>query len=222
MALRTRRLATALVAGAALAGTKILLRDRMLRWGAHDDELARPLAGDELVPRPSLVATRAVSVAAPPQAIWPWLVQLGQGRGGFYSYDALENLVGLDIHSADTIVPEWQTLAVDDEVHLAAQVGLRVALVDPGHAVVLQGAVPAGDRPMPYDFSWAFVLVPAPDGTTRLVVRERYGYRRAWVALMIEPVAVISWFMSQKMLRGIKERAERSPRSDTGPVQAAR
>jgi hypothetical protein len=220
MSVHTRRFAKVLVAGAAVAGTKVLLRDRMLRWGATEEELDRPLPGDELVPHPSLTANRAITVLAPPEAIWPWLVQLGQGRGGFYSYDALENLVGLGIHSADTIVPEWQTLEVDDRVHLAEQVGLRVARVERDHALVLEGAVPMGAAPMPYDFSWAFVLVPDSDGTTRLVVRERYGYRHAWVALLVEPVSAISWLMSRRMLHGIKERAERHPPPEPSLVLA--
>jgi hypothetical protein len=78
------------------------------------------MPGDELVPQPVLLSTRAVTIDAPPSAVWPWLAQIGQGRGGLYSYDALENLMGLDIHSADTLVPESQQLAPGDLVRLGS------------------------------------------------------------------------------------------------------
>lgn len=187
-----------------------LARRASLRWGASAEEVAATLPGDDLVPRPDLVSTRAITVDAAPETVWPWVAQLGQGRGGFYSYDALENLVGCDIHSADRIVPEWQRPAVGDRINLAPQVALEAAEVVPGAALVLRGAAMPGDAPAPYDFSWAFVLRPAADGTTRLVVRERYGYLRRWAVLMVEPVEWVSLLMSQKMLRGIRDRAERA------------
>jgi hypothetical protein len=137
----------------------------------------------------------------------------GRGRGGFYSYDALENLVGCDIHSADRVVAEWQDVKVGDQVRLAPEVGLGVAVVEPGRALVLRGGVPMGAVPSPYDFTWAFVLRERPDGTTRLVARERYGYTRRWAPLLVEPVAVVAFVMSQRMLRGIRDRAERGGQS---------
>jgi hypothetical protein len=180
-----------------------------LRWGATDDELRVALPGDELVAAADLTATRAVTVRASADGVWPWIAQIGQGRGGFYSYDFLENLVGCDIHSAERVVPEWQSIDVGDAVHLAPEVGLIVAVVEPGRALVLSGGVPIGRRPPPYDFTWAFVLRDQTDGSTRLVVRERYGYSRRWARLLVEPAELISFVMSQRMLRGIKERAER-------------
>ncbi|MFI2753709.1 SRPBCC family protein [Cellulomonas sp. P22] len=186
----------------------VLARRESLRWGATEGEVAAGLPGDDLVPDPQLVATRAISVRTSPAEVWPWIVQMGQGRAGFYSYDLLENLVGCDIHSADRIVPEWQELAVGDEVLLHPDGGLRVEIVDPGRAFVLRGAAPAGSAPAPYEFSWAFVLRDAPGGTTRLVVRERYGYTQPWSALLVEPVEWVSLLMSQRMLRGVKQRAE--------------
>jgi hypothetical protein len=140
--------------------------------------------------------------------VWPWIAQLGQGRGGFYSYDRLENLVGCDIHSADRIVPEWQDVAVGDELMLAPQVGLVVASLERGRSLVLRGAIPIWNTAPPYDFTWAFELRDHPDHTTRLLVRERYAYTRPWARLLIEPTQAISFMMSQKMLRGIKHRAE--------------
>ncbi|PVU82678.1 hypothetical protein DDP54_06260 [Cellulomonas sp. WB94] len=167
------------------------------------------LPGDELILHPGLSATRAITIRADAGAVWPWVAQLGQGRGGFYSYDALENLVGCKIHSADDIVPEWQSIAVGDEVRLHPDGGLRVALVDPGRALVLRGGVPMGATPPPYDFTWTFVVQDAPRGSVRLLVRERYGYVKDWAPLLVEPVSLISFLMSRRMLLGIKERAER-------------
>jgi hypothetical protein len=181
-----------------------------LRWGATDNELNVTLPGDELVPTADLTATRAVTVRATSDRVWRWIAQLGQGRGGFYSYDFLENLVGCDIHSAERIAPEWQSIEVGDTIHLHPEVGLVVAVVEPGRALVLRGGVPIGRTPAPYDFTWAFVLRDQADGSTRLVVRERYGYSRRWARLLVEPAELISFVMSQRMLRGIKERAERA------------
>jgi hypothetical protein len=184
-----------------------------LSWGATDEELQAGLPGDELMGAADLTATRAVSVRARADVVWPWIAQLGQGRGGFYSYDFLENLVGCDIRSAERVVAEWQSIAVGDVVRLHPDVGLVVAVVEPGRALVLRGGVRIGQTPPPYDFTWAFVLRDQADGSTRLVVRERYVYSRRWACLLVEPVELISFVMSRRMLRGVKERAERAVRS---------
>jgi hypothetical protein len=206
---------------AAAAGTAVIgsaaayflaVRPWQLRWGATDEERGATLDGDDLLPNPDLVATRAITVHALADQVWPWIAQLGQGRGGFYSYDALENLVGCDIHSADRVVPEWQDLEVGDQVHLHPEVELGVAVVEPGRALVLRGGVPMGAVPPPYDFTWAFVVGEQPDGTTRLLVRERYTYTQRWAPFLVEPVAVVAFVMSQRMLRGIRDRAERAGR----------
>jgi hypothetical protein len=197
------------LAGAAVVGLA-LSRRRYLRWGATDEEVSASLPGDDLVSPADITATRAVSVGAAPDLIWPWIAQLGQERGGFYTYDFLENFAGCDIHSADEVVPEWQSIAVGDEVRLHPEVALRVALVEPGRALVLRGGVPMGGMPPPYDFTWAFVVRGEPGGPARLVVRERYGYARRWSAVLVEPVQLISFVMSQRMLHGIKQRAERA------------
>ena len=186
----------------------LFARRRQLRWGATGQESDGALPGDDLIASPDLTATRAITIRASADQVWPWIAQLGQGRGGFYSYDFLENLVGCDIHSADRIVPEWQDVAVGDEVKLAPTVGLEVAALEPGRSLVLRGGVPMGNTPPPYDFTWAFVLREQPDGTTRLLVRERYAYTRRWAPLLVEPVAAVSFVMTQKMLRGIRDRAE--------------
>jgi hypothetical protein len=206
----------AAAAGAAVTGSAaaylLVGRPWQLGWGATDEERGAALAGDDLIPNPDLTATRAITVHAVADQVWPWIAQLGQGRGGFYSYDALENLVGCDIHSADRVVPEWQDVKVGDQVKLAPEVGVGVTVVQPGRALVLRGGVPMGAVPPPYDFTWAFVLRERPDGTTRLLVRERYAYTKRWAPLLVEPVAAAAFVMSQRMLRGIRDRAERGDR----------
>lgn len=205
-----RRTALAALAVAATAVAYRGGRRLQLRYGAAPEEEHGILPGDDLVPDADLVATRAITIGAPPAAVWPWLAQLGQGRGGFYSYDALENLAGCDIHSADEVVPAWQDVAVGDEVRLHPKRGLPVAVAERDKALVLHGAGPVDDDgPVPYDFVWAFVLRPLPGGRTRLVVRERYGYRTAWAGRMVEPMAWVSFAMTERMLRGIRDRAER-------------
>ena len=179
-----------------------------LRWGATAQESGESLPGDDLISVPDLAATRAITIGAAAGQVWPWIAQLGQGRGGFYSYDFLENLAGCDIHSADQVVPGWQDVEVGDQIRLAPQVALAVAWLEPGRSLVLRGGVPMGDTSPPYDFTWAFVLREDLPGTTRLLVRERYGYTRPWARLLVEPAEAVSFVMSQKMLRGIRDRAE--------------
>ncbi|HET7398179.1 MAG TPA: SRPBCC family protein [Intrasporangium sp.] len=202
----------------AVATATAALRRWYLRWGATDEEVAARLAGDDLLPKADLLATRAITVHASPDRVWPWLAQMGQGRGGLYSYDWLENLVGCDLHSADRIVPEWQDVAVGDPFRLHPQATLTVAHVDPGRALVVRAPRPLDDRAAtgrfgPIDFTWAFVLRDESggrwDGGTRLLVRERYAYLAPWAALVAEPVEALSALMSQRMLRGIRDRAER-------------
>jgi hypothetical protein len=202
---------------AVLATYALVVRRWHLRWGATDSEVLETLPGDELIVHPDLVSTRAISIAADAGRVWPWLAQLGQGRGGFYSYDILENVVArCDIHSANRIVPEWQSIEVGDPVHLHPDVALDVVLVEPGRHLVLRGGVPmtsadAANAQSPFDFTWTFVLHDTPNGGTRLVMRERYGYTQAWARAVVEPVEAVSFVMSQKMLRGIRDRAERPP-----------
>jgi hypothetical protein len=199
--------------GAVTVAAAAVLRARQRRWGATDDEVNRTLPGDDLISPVDLTATRAITIHATAAQVWPWIAQLGQGRGGFYSYDFLENLVGCDIHSAHRIVPEWQRIDIGAQVKLAPQVALSVALVVPARALVLRGGIPMGNTPPPYQFTWAFVLREAANRTSRLVVRERYRYTRRWAPLLVEPVQFVSLVMTQRMLRGIKQRAERTTRT---------
>ncbi|WP_198950514.1 hypothetical protein [Kineosporia sp. A_224] len=159
--------------------------------------------------RADLQSTRALTIHAGSASVWPWVAQLGQGRGGFYSYDRVENLLGCDIHSSDVVLPGHQDISVGDQIRLAPQMPLTVAVADPGAGLVLTGGILMGAMPSPWTFSWAFVLADAGHGSTRLLVRERYGYTARWAALVVEPTSLVSLVMTRKMLRGIKERAER-------------
>ena len=197
------------VVGAALLAFAALTRPWMMRWGATGNEVRAHLPGDELVADPNLTATRAITVEAPVEDVWPWIAQLGQGRGGFYSYSDLENLAGGDIHNADRIVPGWQSVGVGSAVRLGPEFPLTVAVAQPPRALVLHGGIPLGRTP-PLDFTWAFVLGEGRVRTTRLVVRERYVYLRWWAAVIAEPASLVSFVMSRRMLYGIKERAERA------------
>lgn len=193
-----------LVVAAAVPAYCYLLRPWQLRWGTSDEEAAAPMPGDELIAQPTLVSTRAITIDASPEAVWPWLAQIGQDRGGFYSYDWIENLIGLDIHSSDRILQEHQRLRVGDRVALAPDgSGLDVELVEPGRSLVLRE--PSGG------WTWAFTLTSS-EGRTRLIARNRWttaggplGFR-LYMAL-IDPAAFV---MERKMLLGIKERSERA------------
>lgn len=200
-----RRLATA----AFVVGAALLTRRMTQTWGTLAGEADQALPGDDLLPGAPVVATRAIGIAAPPREVWPWLLQLGYRRGGFYSYDALERMIGLDIHSAESIEERWQGLAVGDPVLLADGVVLQVAELEKGRHLVLRGSdgLP-GANAAPYEFTWAFVLHPVGAGS-RLLVRERYVPRGAAGRALAEAVQPVSFLMTQRMLRGIRERAQR-------------
>ncbi len=198
----------AALAGVLAVGSLPLLRTWSLQWGTTESELDAELPGDDLLPIADHQSTRAISIRAAADQVWPWLVQLGKGRGGFYSYDFLENLAGLDIRSADRIEPHLQTLAVGDLVALAEGFELEVAMLEPGRTLVLRSPLGStGTAGPPFRFTWSFTLLPGAVGT-RLVVRERYQYLAKTAALVVEPASLVSFLMSQQMLRGIRERAE--------------
>ncbi|ROS23995.1 SRPBCC family protein [Cellulomonas sp. PhB150] len=187
-------------------------RSRALAWGATPAERVTGLAGDRGGRAPDLVATRAISVRADADQVWAWLVQLGRSRGGFYSYDWLENLVGLGIHSADRLEPRWSVLEVGDVVDLAEGVVLTVVAVREPTDLVLRAAVPADGPEPPYEFVWSFHVRPGRD-TSRLVVRERYWYYSRGARTIVETVQWVSLVMTRGMLRGIRARAERADRA---------
>ncbi len=188
------------------------LRSRRLRWGATDAEVARSYPGDELLLDAQWSATHAISISAPPPRIWPWIAQIGQGRGGFYSYQKLENLVGCQIENTARILDEHQDVRVGDPIRLHAQAPpLTVAVVEEPTVLVLFGGPADADERAVLATSWAFVLIEQPGRTTRLVSRTRYQHaddRRSRLMggpLLLEPV---SFVMERKMLKVIKALVE--------------
>jgi len=176
------------LAGATALGTYILfIRPRILHWGATDDEIRRPLPGDDLVPHPRMRVTQAVTIHAPPARIWPWLVQIGYKRAGWYSHDWIHRLLGVagcvddDRRSAERIIPELQDLEVGDSVEVGPGMGYRVVGLEPDQAMILHINLDMGtwqsfdlaDAP-PEKYlqsSWSWVLDQVGKTRTRLVVR---------------------------------------------------
>ncbi len=191
-----------------------------MRWGATEEEATSRLLGDERTPEPATQVTRAITIAAAPEAVWPWLVQLGADRAGFYSYDRLEDLFGLGIHSANELVPAWQRLAVGDIVWAsrARSGGWIVGALVPNEVLVLEVADIRHHRPARrdegtgFEFRWTFALRRRPDGTTRLLVRERVAFGRPATRWLMAPAGLASFVMTRKMLLGIRDRAEGSAR----------
>ena len=194
-------------------------RRRRERQGVRDEELRQAFPGDELVPKPRWQYVHGITVRAPPAAVWPWLAQLGQGRGGYYSYQLLENLVGCRIQNADTVIPALQTISVGDPIQIHPEMpALRVAIVEPGHALVLHARAgpDSGESTSqdPPDLSWAFIIKKeAAGGQSRLFSRYRADYGPGWTQALgygpwiVEPV---SFVMDLKMLAGIRWRAEQA------------
>ena len=180
------------------------------RIGARPEEVSGILPGDELFPTASVVSTRAISIDAPPDYVWPWVAQLGQDKGGFYTYTWAENLAGCQMRNADRIVQEWQSVQVGDAFFLHPELRLEVAIVDPPHALVVCNPEPSWGPSMGFDFSWAFVVDPEPSGRgVRLIVRERYVPQGRAADATVASAGVVSAAMSVGMLRGIRGRAER-------------
>jgi hypothetical protein len=189
-------------------------------WGTTRAEQLGPHVGDDLVETPAETTTYGVTVDAPAEEVWRWLIQIGQGRGGMYSYEALENLFGLEIHNAESIRPEWQHLGVDDQVRVVppGKLGMRngyafrVAVVNQPSALVLRQHPPEH----PWDATWAFLIIPVGSATCRLLARSRAarlpglaGLASRTAAAAMAPVIFV---MTRRMLLGIKERAELSYR----------
>jgi hypothetical protein len=197
------------------------LRPWHLRWGATEAEVQRTLPGDELLLNWRLSATHAITIHAPVAEVWPWLAQIGQGRGGFYSYTWIENLLGCNIHNADRVHPEWQNLKAGDLIRLHPKFPrVPAVIVEPGRAIVLHGDTRQGLRSnlvKPGDYivaTWSFCLEPVDEHTTRLIERIYSDYNPTpmntfFNRVILEPG---SFIMERKMLLGIKERAEGAAR----------
>lgn len=215
-----RKNGAAALAGAtalAVVSYQVFFRRKILTWGASAEEIGGKLPGDDLLPDARLVTTRAVKIQAPPGAVWPWLAQMGSGRGGAYTYDWIENLLGLDMHSADTILPQFQQIKAGDEFPLGpGRPAFRVEVSEPGKALVFRYA--------DGNWVWSFALI-AEAGTTRLVSRNRIvmpgasPVNRLFTLMVMEPGSLV---MERKMLLGIKKRAEHLAREqDPGAARAA-
>jgi hypothetical protein len=206
----TRGLLAWIVQAAAIVGYLRGLRPLFLRWGATDEEVLRDLPGDELVPISGPSTTNAVTIDAPPSLVWPWLVQMGPGRAGAYTYDWIENLFRLNMHSADRIVPEWQHMAVGDAFPMGPNGPvLEVVALDPERSLVL--AYPDGS------WSWAFALEPLAGDRTRLITRNRMPVRQLADRVRLEVMLPGAFLMMRKMLLGIRDRAERLAREQGRP-----
>lgn len=217
------------VVAIAIAFVTPFLQPRRARWGATDAEVYRSLPGDDLVPHPKWGYTYAVTIRTSAAEIWPWLVQMGQGRGGFYSYEWLENLIGCNMHNADRIIPEFQHLEVGDEIrHHPKLRPYEVAVVEPGRVLVLhtRADTQTGNKfeltdtmPEKYiNIIYGWFLDQLDDGTTRLISRGRYDYRGLRNALsfsrfFLEPIVFAT---SRKIILGIKQRAEAASKRGSG------
>jgi hypothetical protein len=175
------------------------MRDPILTWGATGEEAAARLPGDELLEDADGVATRAITIDAPASAVWPWLAQMGPSpRGGAYTYDWIENLLRLDMHSVDRVLPEFQHPQVGEGFGFGEN-QMRYAIVEPERALALRSA--------DGNWVWTFVLEER-DGRTRLLSRNRFRLTRLRDRIGMLPMEPGSLVMERKMLRGIKQRAE--------------
>ncbi len=188
------------------------------RWGATDEEVAEPLPGDGLVPVAGHQTTRAITILCPPEVVWPWLVQMGQGRGGFYTYKWVENALGARIQNLDRIDPDLQELHVGDPIRLTPEVYLgrlpgqfyRVEEIRPGEALTMLQELPGGGTS-----SWSLIVRALPADRTRLLVRNRTSPKTGLGARLARRVELLLlepgyFFMERGMLHGIKRRAERA------------
>jgi hypothetical protein len=184
----------ALLGSAATALYALVVRPWHLRWGAEPGDERRELPGDELLPQDGTRILHAVTIDAPVEEVWPWLAQLGQDRGGFYSYEWLENLAGCEMRNADRVHPEWQHRELGETVHLHPAGGLRVSVFEPGRALGLEG--------------WGtFAVEPMGPDRTRLIARGGVpsGLAAAAYGVLME---LPHFLMERRMLLGVKQRAE--------------
>ena len=207
----------------------LLIRPWIIGWGATAPEIARALPGDDLVPEAKMTLTHALTINVAPEEVWPWLVQIGHKRAGWYSHDWIHRVMGIagsvdDAQSsASRIIPELQNLEVGDDIGLAPGMAYKVAEIEPNRSLVLHIAVDTSDfhslapsDPMPEKYlcsSWGWFLDRGGEGGgTRLIVRIKQDYdpglvNRIMMRCLIEPG---SFFMQYRTMLNIKRRAEGS------------
>jgi hypothetical protein len=235
-------LGTVISASAAMAF--VAARTRLRTWGIDPLETAEPLPGDDLVPEPKTTDTRGIDIAAPPEQVWPWLVQMGYKRAGWYSYDAIDMNQG----SSRDIVPEYQSVEVGQVMPTHAGGGFIVKIAQPGKALVLyldstiareqaqrvdETAAPESeaniratgkflDSAVPGSFaaSWAFVLEPTAAGGTRLIERFRVTMEASTLpASVLAPVLGFGVFaMTRRQMLGIRDRANAAFEAGLAPL----
>jgi hypothetical protein len=195
----TLRTTAAVLGGLAVVYARVL-REPILNWGATAEEASARLPGDELLADADGVATRALTIDAPASAVWPWIAQMGPSpRGGAYTYDWIENLLGLDMHSADDVLPAFQHPQVGEGFGYGPN-QTTFAIVKPEHVLAARSA--------DGNWVWTFIL-REQDGRTRLISRNRFHLPRLRDKVGVIPMEPGSLLMERKMLHGIKERAER-------------
>ena len=227
------------VAAAGVAGYKLAVEPWWHSWGIVPEEAARALPGDELIPEAMSSETRGITIAATPEAIWPWLVQMGFGRAGWYSYDAID----MSHASAHEVIPSLQELKVGDLLPVAPGAGFEVRVLEPNRALALfadtelmarqveeakahpatdatpanlkmAGAFMENAQPQEFSASWAFVLEPIEGGHTRLIerVRTRFGETdKPWTRFTLPVMGFGVFVMVRRQLLGIKARVEGHP-----------
>ncbi len=205
--------------GLAAAGAYYFaIRPAMLKWGAAPAEIQQSFPGDNLISQPELMTTRAITIKAPADKVWPWMLQIGYQRGGFYSYDFLEEKAGLSgIQSAKAILPELQNIKEGDQILISPVTPMDVAVLEPNRAMVLhmvmspftaQPVEKTGASPW-FDWSWAFVLEAPSSNVTRLVIRTRAAYSpRLLAPLVVALLDPVHYLMERRMLETIKQRVE--------------
>lgn len=224
------------LAGAGYAGYRYVVEPWWRSWGVDPTETHRGLPGDELVPEPSEIETRGITIDAPPSRVWPWLVQMGFGRAGWYSYDRVD-ITG---RSADRVVPEWQSVSAGDTMPTHPGGGFTVKTIEPDRVLVLYldneivqswtaraeehpegngkapanlaalGAMMSAAQPPEFAASWAFVIEPVGEDRTRLIerFRVRFSEGKPWSRYTLPMMGFGVFVMMRKQMLGIRERAE--------------
>ncbi len=220
------------IAGVAAAAVlyEAWVRPRLMRWGATDDELAGPYPGAEVVPGGKRYGAFAVTIDAPPEQVWPWLVQMGWDRGGWYSWDRLDNA---GRPSAREVHPEWQDLAVGDQLKFWTPAGVtdayKVAVLEPNRFLGLLGYSDLLLRPLDLkqprpsaymEGLWGFLLNELPDGRTRLVISGYQTLRPQWLERFVFDWIYLpsAWVMQARMLAVLKRNIERAVGAGTHAV----